>query len=260
MDWQAAGRAWSERATDWAYLMESFTRPVNEVVLDRLAVSPGVQLLDIACGSGYALTLAAERGAVVSGLDASDGLIAVASARLPEADFRVGDMDALPFGDGTFDVATSFGGIISGCEQAAAEAFRVLRPGGLFGLTSWGSPRRREHLAYFMALVDISPAEHIEHSMVGMAFGRPGQAEALLGDAGFEVLERGDVDAVSEWPSPEIAVRAVAAVGASWPAIEHVGYERFHEVMLDAMDAVHDERTGIRLRSEWFWIIARRPE
>ena len=45
-------------------------------------------------------------------------LIAIARARTPEGDFRVGDMFALPFEDDSFDAATSFNGIWKGCEQA----------------------------------------------------------------------------------------------------------------------------------------------
>lgn len=67
----------------------------------------------------------------MSGLDASEALIAIARARTPAGDFRVGDMFALPFDDDRFDAATSFNGIWEGCEEALIEARRVVRPGGL---------------------------------------------------------------------------------------------------------------------------------
>ena len=179
MGWEEAGRAWSDRAEDWAYLFEPFTDSLVDALLGALDVEAGSRLLDVACGSGYAAMVAARRGAVVSGLDASDGLVAIARARTPAGDFRVGDMASLPFEDESFDVVTTIAGILLGEEAAAREAWRVLRPGGLIGLASWGSPKRREHLAYFMALVDVSPPEHIEHSVATMATGRPGAAEGL---------------------------------------------------------------------------------
>src|SRR5580692_11451179 len=67
---------------------------VLKAVFDQLAVADGTRLLDIACGSGFAAHLASERGAVVSGIDASEGLVTIAHARTPNGDFRVGDMFA----------------------------------------------------------------------------------------------------------------------------------------------------------------------
>ena len=98
MDWIESGRAWGERATDWAYLVEPYARRANDALFDRAGVGPGTRLLDIACGSGYAAGVAAARGAVVAALDASEELITIARARTPDADFRVGDMFGLPYG------------------------------------------------------------------------------------------------------------------------------------------------------------------
>jgi ubiquinone/menaquinone biosynthesis C-methylase UbiE len=79
--------------------------------------------------------VAARRGAVVSGIDASEQLAAIATARTPGGSFRAGDMFALPFPDDSFDLATSFNGIWKGCEGALEEARRVLIPSAV-----WASP------------------------------------------------------------------------------------------------------------------------
>jgi 2-polyprenyl-3-methyl-5-hydroxy-6-metoxy-1,4-benzoquinol methylase len=108
--------------------MEPYARPANDRFLDQLGVGPGVRLLDVVCGSGYAAWVAAQRGALLSGPDAAQNLI---RSPAPEVDFRVGDMFALPFAAGEFDVVTSFNGIWSGCEAAEPEARRVLsQPAG----------------------------------------------------------------------------------------------------------------------------------
>ena len=85
MGWAESGQAWGERAADWAYLIEPYARRANDALFDRAGVGPGTRLLDIACGSGYAASVAAGRGATVAGLDASEALIAIARARTPSA-------------------------------------------------------------------------------------------------------------------------------------------------------------------------------
>jgi ubiquinone/menaquinone biosynthesis C-methylase UbiE len=118
--------------------VEPYALPANEVLFDRLGVTAGVRLLDIAYGSGFAAALAARRGAQIWGIDASEQLIAIAATRSPAGSFHAGDTFALPFEDGSFDVATSFNGIWKGCEGALEEARRVLVPKGRIGVTFWG--------------------------------------------------------------------------------------------------------------------------
>ncbi|MGH9090058.1 MAG: class I SAM-dependent methyltransferase [Acidimicrobiales bacterium] len=253
-DWHESGQAWGARATDWAYLLEPYARPANRAVFDQLAVADGTRLLDIACGSGFAAHLARERGAAVSGIDASEGLVAIARARTPEGDFCVGDMFALPFPDASFDVATSFNGIWKGCEAALLEARRVLVPGGRLGLTFWG---RFEHLGlmpYFLKVIELSEASHGEANV------EQGDTQNVIEDmlkaTGFERLERGTVTVVNEWPDVEIAVRALAAAGNSIPAIRAVGLHDFCDAVRRVIEPMHRPGVGIRITSEFDWITA----
>ena len=257
MDWQAAGHAWGERAVDWAYLMEPYARRANITLFDRLGVAPGTRLVDIACGSGYAVAVAAERGAVVAGLDASAALIAIARARTPSADLRVGDMYALPFEDHAFDVATSFNGIWKGNEPALDEARRVVRPGGLVGLTFWGSPKRMGLLPFFAAVGALSPASHSEALVEQGETGRPGVAEQMLAGAGLEVEGRGVAQGITEFPDIDTGARALAAAGPSWPAVQAVGLERVVDAIRAAIEPLSTEGLGVRIVSELGWVTAR---
>ena len=260
MDWIESGRAWGARATDWAYLMEPYARGANDALFDRAGVGPGTRLFDIACGSGYAASVAAGRGAVVAALDASEALIAIARARTPEADFRVGDMFGLPFEDDQFDVVTSFNGIWKGCEDALREARRVVRPGGLVGFTFWGSPRRLGLLPYFATLLELSPPAHVDATLNQGDTGRPGVAEQMLTDAGLEFVDRGTAQVVNEWPDLDLATRALASAGPSWPALQEAGYERFADAMREAIRPSCTDGLGVRVVSEFGWIMGRAPE
>jgi cyclopropane fatty-acyl-phospholipid synthase-like methyltransferase len=68
MGWEESGQAWGERAADWAYLLEPYARRANEALFDRAGVGSGTRLVDIACGSGYAAGVAADRGRRFPGL------------------------------------------------------------------------------------------------------------------------------------------------------------------------------------------------
>jgi SAM-dependent methyltransferase len=259
MGWVESGRAWGERAADWAYLAEPYARGANDALFDRAGVGPGTELLDIACGSGYAASVAASRGAKVSGLDASDTLLAIARARSPEGDFRIGDMFALPFEDDSFDVATSFNGIWKGCDGALAEARRVVRPGGLVGFTFWGSPKRMGLMPYFATLFELSPADHVTASLNQADTGRPGVAEQMIEDAGLEFADRGSAQVINEFPDLDLTVRALAAGGPSWPAIQNVGYDKFAAAVYEAVRPLYVDGTGVRIVSEFGWIIGKVP-
>ncbi len=102
------GELWGAAARDWADVQEALTRPLYETVFDRVGLRPGTHLLDAGCGAGLAAQLAAARGAAVAGIDASAALLEIARSRVPTGDFRVGELEELPYSEGTFDVVTGF--------------------------------------------------------------------------------------------------------------------------------------------------------
>lgn len=112
-------------------------------LVDRLALTPGIRVLDIATGTGNAAIAAAKMGAEVTGVDLAPELFDDAQARADELGltitWREGDAEALPYRDGSFDrVVSNFGVMFAPRHRhAARELVRVLRPGGRFALTSW---------------------------------------------------------------------------------------------------------------------------
>ena len=90
------GRLWGIRVDEWAAIQEGQTKPAFEAALEALAVGPGTRLLDVGCGAGLALRLAADRGADVSGLDASEGMLVHARRRVPGAPLVQGEIEHLP--------------------------------------------------------------------------------------------------------------------------------------------------------------------
>jgi ubiquinone/menaquinone biosynthesis C-methylase UbiE len=128
--WETVDEGWGHNVVDFATLSEPANCREYVALHHRLDVDAGDRLLDVACGSGLAIELAVLRGAAGAGIDASPRLVAVARDRNPDADIRVGDMNALPWDEASFDVVTSFRGIWGTTPGAVREIYRVLRPGG----------------------------------------------------------------------------------------------------------------------------------
>jgi SAM-dependent methyltransferase len=134
----------------------------------------------------------------------------VARFRSPECDIRVGDMHDLPWGDGTFDVVTSFRGIWGTTPDAVVEIRRVLRPGGRVGLTVWGHLKVSPG-AWALAPFRLAAQEKVDNQATMVSLGRPGAGESLLERCGFVDIRRVEVPFAWEFPDPETYARALAS-------------------------------------------------
>lgn len=111
--------------------------------VERLGVTPGTRVLDVACGTGNTAIPAAKAGAKVTGVDIATNLLEQAGKRATKEKldicFKEGDAEELPFDDQSFDVVlTMFGAMFAPRpERAAAELLRVCKPGGLVTMANW---------------------------------------------------------------------------------------------------------------------------
>jgi SAM-dependent methyltransferase len=116
---------------------------VGELVVTRAGITPGMRVLDVACGTGNAALPAARAGARVTGLDLAATLLeagrAKARAEGLEIEWRDGDAEDLPFEDGTFDrVLSTFGHMFAPRhDRTAREMARVCRRGGAIVTATW---------------------------------------------------------------------------------------------------------------------------
>ena len=107
-----------------------------ESFVDSLGIMPGMQVLDVACGTGNLAIPAARKGAQVTGVDIATNLLSQARRRAAaeglEIRFEEGDAEQLPFPDARFDLVMSmFGAMFApDPEKVASELARVCRHGG----------------------------------------------------------------------------------------------------------------------------------
>jgi SAM-dependent methyltransferase len=117
--------------------------PAAQLVVERAGIRPGERVVDVGCGTGNAALLAAERGALVTGVDPAQRLLDVAAATAAErrldASFVLGEAADIPLEEDSADVVLSvFGAIFApDPEAAAAEIDRVTTPNGRVLLVAW---------------------------------------------------------------------------------------------------------------------------
>ena len=133
--------AWERAAANYAHSFETVTALFARPLLDAVGCDAGLQVLDVACGSGFISSLAASMGAAPTGVDFSAGMVAQSREQYPLISFAEADAENLPFPDGSFDrVVIGFGvHHFPNPPLAIAEAHRVLRTGGRLAFTVWSA-------------------------------------------------------------------------------------------------------------------------
>jgi FAD/FMN-containing dehydrogenase/SAM-dependent methyltransferase len=255
---QVQRQLWGTDPRAWADLAEVHNQPLFEAVLDAAGAGPGTRLLDVGCGSGLTLELAARRGAVPSGLDISPGLLGIARSRLPAADLREGDMESLPFGDAAFDAVVGVNAFqfAGDPRRALREAARVTRPGGRVVASLFAAPERSQGTVVHEAMSALIPPEQAgDHAPYALS--APGNLEAALADAGLRVLDHGEVVCWWRYVDLEDAVRALLCSAGGARAVQAAGEQAVRDVLERALAQFRDPPSGaVSLRNTFRWVAA----
>jgi SAM-dependent methyltransferase len=255
---QVQRRLWGTDPRAWADLAESHNQPLFEAVLDAAGVEHGTRVLDVGCGSGLTLVLAAQRGAVPSGLDISPGLLGIARDRLPGADLREGDMECLPFGDASFDAVLGVNAFQFAGDplRALREAARVTRLDGRVVASLFAAPERSEGTIVHEAMSTLIPPEQAaDHAPYALS--SPGNLEAALTDAGLRVTDDGEVICHWRYASMDDAIRALLCSAGGARASEAAGEHEVRGILRRTLAPFQDPRTSVvTLKNTFRWVAA----
>jgi SAM-dependent methyltransferase len=252
------GELWGWAPEDWAELQEPTGAPMYEAAFDAMGVGDGYRLLDIGCGSGFALQLAHKRGAGVSGFDASEAMLGVARARLPEADFRHGDLEALPHGDDSFDAVTAFNAVqyASDPVQGLREIKRVAVPGAAVAVATWGDPERCDGKALIGAVGALLPPPP-PGAGGPFALAAAGALEALVERAGLSAERALEVPVPFQYADIGAAERANLSAGPTRLAIDHAGLGAVRDAFRTALEQFVQPDGSVSLDNVFRVVIAR---
>jgi demethylmenaquinone methyltransferase/2-methoxy-6-polyprenyl-1,4-benzoquinol methylase len=171
---RSAPRVWTTRTYNrlsrYYDTFMKFFFPVGEKGRERIVeklISGSV--LDVACGTGTLLKMAKKKGLKCYGLDLSQGMLAQAKRKVPEAEFRQASYYEMPYPKESFDyvVATNaLSGEHIDARKVLDEMLRVCRSGGWVYIAEWPKAEeetyRERILVWFAGLNDDAPKDYME--------------------------------------------------------------------------------------------------
>jgi SAM-dependent methyltransferase len=253
---EAQGKLWGAAVADYAEVNEGFFLPLWEDMMAAMGVGPGSRFLDAGCGPGGGAKLAAAKGARVSGLDASDAMIAYARKRLPEGDFHIGDLEALPFEDNSFDAVMACNSVqyAENPVAALAEIRRVCSLEGKITVCTWDVAEKNEFRFAIKAINSIMPEPPKGPGAFTLA--EEGVLEALVEKGGLTVNGGGSTDAPFIYTDPETAWRGQNSAGPMQRAIEIVGEDAVREALQPVYEKQLARHGEIRFNNTFRFVTA----
>jgi len=249
---------WGARSHDWADIQQGMARPLFAAVLEETAVNEKTEMLDIGCGAGMLGAMAAERGACISGIDAAAPLIEIAAERTPCADFRVGEMETLPFPNDSFDVVTGINSFQFAADpvRALREARRVVRCGGQVVVATWGKAEECEAVA-FLAALRPEGAPPSTAQTTGTFNLSEEAALAMIGQAGLQAVAQEDVAVPFDYPDLATALRGLLSTGPGQAAIASQGEEPVRRRVSASLESFRTPTGGYHLQNKFRYMVTR---
>ncbi len=250
------GELWGKAPQDWATLQEPMHIPLFEAMLMAMNVGQGTRLLDAGCGGGGASVLAAARGAQASGLDAAEPLVNIARARVPNGDFRVGDIEEPPYEDDSFDAIIAANSLQYTTDRVAVlrEFRRVCVSGGRISVGLWSTPDKVEYRVVQKAVRDTLPEPPPGKGPFELS--EPGILEGLIEQAGLKVLDTGEVACPFIYPNFEILWQANISAGPLQSALRTVSEESLKAALRNAAKPYQNGNGSIRFENQFRYIVA----
>jgi SAM-dependent methyltransferase len=244
----------------WKAKSAAMGQPVTDALVEYARPTPGMQVLDLASGTGEpAISLAFRVGPEghVTALDLSADLLEIAAQRakargLQNFTTKTADAHSLPFPENNFDLATSRFGVMFFRDAivALAELHRVLCHDARACFLAWGSFDQ----PYWQSMMGVV------HRHVGgpilepggpnpFRFAKPGSLSSVMQAAGFRDVEEETRTLPWTWPGPveEVWEQARAVAVPFRPMLDRVPAEKWPQINAEVYEAVRRYSNGEKI-------------
>lgn len=250
------GELWGKAARGWAELQEPLHEPLWTAMLDAGGVGKGTRVCDVGCGGGGASVLAADRGAIVSGVDASEALVEIARTRVPGGDFQIGDMRELPFPNACFDTVLAANSIQYADDRldALREIERVCVRGGKVVVGLWGPANKVDFRAFFKAVREALPEPPPGKGPFELS--APGALGDLIESAGMQVVDGGEVECPFVYSDFQAFWQANKSAGPIQAAMMQVSTDTLARSIRSALTEFEEPSGSISFENTFQYVVA----
>lgn len=235
--------------------------PLYAQALDAADVGPGTSLLDLGCGTGELAAAALARGARVVGVDASAAAVRLATAAVPAASFRVGevhDLGPVEALGGPFAVVTAMQLLthVPNPLKVLREGARAAIPGGTLVASVWGREEECDVRAFGEALARWVPPRRPRPGPPTLT--DPDHLRKVAWLAGLAVLGVDEVVCPFDYPDEPALLEPLLASGIGRAAVARGGEAAVRGAVLARL-AEYRVGSGYRLRNLFRLLVARCP-
>jgi|GEM_PF-2687594 len=248
---------WSADPNAWAQLQEPSGKPLWIAMMKAANVGWRTRLLDVGCAAGGAAGVARGLGAKVAGIDACEALVRLGQLRVRHADLRVGEMQALPFRDGEFNLVTAANTLEYAGDPAHAvrEMVRVSAPGGLLAIGGYATGAGCDQAQVFEAIRRCLPFAPPSGPLTPFDETRLSE---LLAQAGACVTGVEIAHGTAEYPDIETAWHAQRAAGWTQGVLQIADEDDVRCAVIRALRPFLQPDGSVRLNNEYRIVTALR--
>jgi len=246
------------------YLGPLFFHPCADDLVTRLVRTPGIRVLETACGTGIVTErlarVLAPDGTLVA-TDLNEPMLAYAQQRTKlgaHVAWRTADATALPFDTASFDAVVCQFGLMFYPDKALGvrEARRVLKPGGQYLLNVWDTLERHPAtLITHETVASFFPADPPQFFRIPHSLADPEPVKAWLREEGFPQVDVSVVEGTGTSPTAADAARAMIEGTPLYGAIMQRGPDLIPEIEAAVATKVAAQLGDRPVRAPLRWLV-----